>query len=290
MTDQAKKEWTKENVLMAIRECAQKLGHPPSLLELRQHSGVEERHIRKHFLRYQRALAECGMMREGPGYRVSEEALFKDWAELARRLGKVPNINEYDMYSRYSHRPLVSRFGNWRQVPMGMVALAEENGWEVEWKDVVDVARTYLRQAGEPARTSKRYSTQSEDGIFADRPTYGPPVVAVPLAHGPVNEAGVVFLFGMLAAQLGFVVTRIQTEFPDCEAMWEVKPGVWQRVRIEFEYESQNFVRHLHNAEDCDVIVCWQHNWENCPLRVVELRKALSNLQGILPQMDADKR
>jgi hypothetical protein len=293
MTREAKKEWTKENVLTAIRECAEKLGHPPSLLELRQHSGVEERHVRKHFLRYQRALAECGMMREGPGYRVSEEALFKDWAELARRLGKVPNINEYDMYSRYSHRPLVSRFGNWRQVPMGMVALAEENGWEVEWKDVVDVARAHLRQAGEPARMSKRYSTPNEDGIFADRPTYGPPLVAAPLAHGPMNEAGVVFLFGMLAAQLGFVVTRIQTEFPDCEAMWEVKPGVWQRVRVEFEYESQNFVRHLHNAEECDVIVCWLHNWEKCPIKVVELRKALNGQQvvkAVLPQICADER
>ena len=294
MTDRNKKDWTKENVLNAIRECAEKLGHPPSLLELRQHSGVEERHIRKHFLRYQRALAECGMMREGSGYRVPEEALFKDWAELARRLGKVPNINEYDMYSRYSHRPLVSRFGNWRQVPMGMVALAEENGLEVEWKDVVDVARAHLRQAGEPTRTSKRNSTPNEDGIFADRPTYGPPVIAVPLAHGPVNEAGVVFLFGMLAAQLGFVVTRIQAEFPDCEAMWEVKPGVWQRVRIEFEYESQNFVRHLHNAEECDLIICWVHNWKKCPIRVVELRKALSHQQaalsqGLLPQNCAEE-
>ncbi len=284
MTKQIKKDWSKENVLAAIRECAEKLGHPPSLMELRQHTGVEERHVRKHFLRYQRALAECGMMREGPGYRVAEEALFKDWAGLARRLGKVPNINEYDMYSRYSHRPLVNRFGNWRQVPMGMVALAEENGWEVEWKDVVDVAKAHLRQAGDPERTSKRYSTQNEDGIFSDRPTYGPPVVAMPLAHGPVNEAGVVFLFGMLAAQLGFVVTRIQPEFPDCEAMWEVKPGVWQRVRIEFEYESQNFVRHLHNAEECDVIVCWLHTWATCPIRVVELRKALNIQQTAVSQ------
>jgi hypothetical protein len=283
--NQAKTEWTKENVLIAITACAEKLGHAPSLPELRQHSGMEERHVRKHFLRYQRALAECGLMREGPGYRISEEALFRDWAELARRLEKVPNINEYDMYSRYSHRPMVSRFGNWRQVPMGMVALAEENGWEVEWKDVVDVARAHLREACEPERTSKRYSTQNENGIFTDRPTYGPPVIPVPLAHGPVNEAGVVFLFGMLAGKLGFVVTRIQTDFPDCEAMWEVSPGIWQRVRIEFEYESRNFVSHLHDAELCDLIVCWKHNWKDCPLRVIELQRSLGPemLQSCLP-------
>jgi Homing endonuclease associated repeat len=277
----AKKEWSKEAVLDAIRECAEKVGHPPSLAELRLHQGVEERHVRKHFLRYQRALAECGMMREGAGYRVPLEALFKDWADLTRRLGKVPNINEYDMYSRYSHRPLVNRFGNWRQVPMGMLGLAEENGWEVEWKDVVDVAREHLRRAGEPARTSKRHSTPNELGLFPDRPTYGPPVIRVPLAHGPANEAGVMLLFGAMAAGLGFVVTRVQTEFPDCEAMREMQPDVWQRVRIEFEYESRNFVRHLHNTQDCDVIVCWVHNWPECPLQVVELREKIADIAVI---------
>jgi len=276
---------SKEEVLRALQECEQELGHVPSLMELRTKKGIHERHIRKYFVNYTSALGECGMRREGPGYRISPEALFKDWAELARKLGKVPNINEYDMHSRYSHRPLVSRFGNWRQTQMGLLALAEENGWEVEWKDVVDVLRQHLEQTGGMEKTSKRVeSGRSANGIFTDRPIYGPPVIAVPLAHGPVNEAGVVFLFGMLAAQLGFVVTRIQTEFPDCEAMWEVQPGVWQRVRIEFEYESRNFVRHMHNAEECDLIVCWIHNWERCPLQVVELRKALSHQHAALSQ------
>jgi len=87
---------------------------------------------------------------------------------------------------------------------------------------------------------------------------------------------GVVFIFGFLAVKLGFVVTRIQPEFPDCEAMHEMQPGVWQRLRIEFEFESRNFVRHLHNLEDCDAIVCWIHNWPECPLQVVELKKVLS--------------
>jgi hypothetical protein len=26
----------------------------------------------------------------------------------------------------------------------------------------------------------------------------------------------------------------------------------------------------------CDLIVCWNHNWENCPLEVLELKKAIS--------------
>ena len=52
-----------------------------------------------------------------------------------------------------------------------------------------------------------------------------------------------------------------------------VGPGKCQRVRIEFEYESRNFLRHMHEASRCDVIVCWVHNWPECPLEVIELSK-----------------
>jgi hypothetical protein len=278
---------TKEEVLVAIRECAEKIGHAPSLTELRINTGVMERHVRKHFLTYKRALEECGMVREGAGFKVSPEALFKDWAELVRSTGKLPTLAEYDMHSKYSHRPLISRFGSWRQVPMGLLGLAEENGWEVEWKDVVDVLRERWRDAGMSVRTCKRQRlTPAEMGIFTDRPTYGAPVLQMPLAHGPTNELGVVFLFGFLALKLGFVVTRIQPEFPDCEAMLEVQPGIWQRVRVEFEKESRNFVRHLHNVKDADVIVCWEHNWPECPLKVVELKKILRlEAEAVLPKL-----
>ena len=58
--------------------------------------------------------------------------------------------------------------------------------------------------------------------ILRDRPMYGPVMRPCPLVCGPVNEAGVIFLFGVMAEKLGFVVLRIQTEFPDCEALRHV--------------------------------------------------------------------
>jgi len=72
------------------------------------------------------------------------------------------------------------------------------------------------------------------------------------------------------------MVMRLQAEFPDCEAMCEVEPGRWQRVRIEFEYESRNFLAHMHPVAGCDLIVCWNHNWKDCPLEVLELKRAIS--------------
>jgi hypothetical protein len=114
-----------------------------------------------------------------------------------------------------------------------------------------------------------------------------------PLAYAPVNELGVVFLFGWMAPQLGYVVHRIQPEFPDCEAMRLVGEDKCQLVKIEFEHESRNFLKHMHDVNGCDLIICWRHNWPECPLEVLELKKVLSLQQSanaFLPQICADER
>jgi hypothetical protein len=101
------------------------------------------------------------------------------------------------------------------------------------------------------------------------------------MLHAPINELGVVFLFGTQAARLGFMVTLIQAAFPDCEAFRVVAPGRLQRVKIEFEQESRNFLKHGHNVNDCDMIVCWEHNWPECPLEVIELKTVMRGLMEI---------
>lgn len=98
-----------------------------------------------------------------------------------------------------------------------------------------------------------------------------------------MNEQEVIFLFGTVAEQLGFMMTHLQAEFPDGEAMVEVEPGRWQRVRIEFEYGSRNFMRHNHDPQGCDLIVCWVHNWPDCPLDVIELRGVVGTKYGVRP-------
>jgi len=107
------------------------------------------------------------------------------------------------------------------------------------------------------------------------REIYGAPLGIAAMAHAPTNEAGVLFLFGAVAAGLGFRVERLQAAFPDGEAKREIRPGKWERVRIEFEFESRNFREHRHDPEGCDVIVCWRHNWADAPegLEIVELSR-----------------
>jgi hypothetical protein len=113
-----------------------------------------------------------------------------------------------------------------------------------------------------------------------DRPLLGPPTRPCGLAYEPVNEMGVMALFCMLSRQLGFVIESVQSAFPDCEAKMEVEPGRWQHFRIEFEYESRNFKDHRHDPEKCDLIVCWRHNWKDCPpnLQVLDLSKVMRQM------------
>lgn len=117
-----------------------------------------------------------------------------------------------------------------------------------------------------------------------DRPLLGAPTRLPSFPYEPVNEMGVMVLFSMLAQQLGFVIEAVQSGFPDCEAKIEVEPGCWQHFRIEFEYESRGFKLHGHDARQCDLIVCWRHNWKNCPphIQVLELSKIVAGLNGLM--------
>jgi hypothetical protein len=97
------------------------------------------------------------------------------------------------------------------------------------------------------------------------------------LVYSPVNEDGVVFLFGRVVDDLHMYIEEIKPGFPDCVARRFTGKG-WERTLIEFEYLSSNFKQHGHNAEDCDVIVCWEHDWKGCPLEVIELKTEIQNM------------
>lgn len=272
---------TKEEIISAIKECEARLGHVPSCAEL-QRAKVSKHSIQARFGTYTAALRACGMERSGAGHVVNDRALFLDWARLARKLGKTPSITEYELESQYSVRPLSRIYKSWKDVPAGMMEYAKKEKLDEEWNDVMNVTSAYVERKQGGGRTLvSTLGPTPKPRILTGEPIYGEPVQHPALNYAPTNESGVVFLFGVLAQELGFIVQRIQTEFPDCEAMRRLEPGKWQRVRIEFEYESRNFARHLHSAAGCDLIVCWRHNWLDCPLEVIELSREIGRSRVI---------
>lgn len=260
---------SKEEAMAAIVKCAKKLGRAPNLVELRKHTGLSKESLARRFGSYREALEACGLERKGLG-KVGMGRLFQDWAEIVRRLKKIPTRDEYAGQSKFSVRPLNRLFPSWSQVPEGMQRYARQYGLEESWKDVMELVE----------KTAGKRSKPKRPAVMADQPVYGVPISGWPLMFAPTNEAGVLFLFGAMAKQLGFLALRIQAGYPDCEAMRVVGEDRLQRVRIEIEHKSRNFLTHAHKPSGCELIVCWEHNWPECPLEVIELKSAVERLAG----------
>ena len=109
---------------------------------------------------------------------------------------------------------------------------------------------------------------------------YGDPIEFRSVRHAPVDIGGVIFLFGMVARELGFNVEAMSSGFPRCEAKRQIAPGKWARLRIDFELESRQFRDAGRNPAACDLIVCWRDTWPDRPaaLDVLALDRVLPTL------------
>jgi hypothetical protein len=111
---------------------------------------------------------------------------------------------------------------------------------------------------------------------------YGDPIEFRGVRHAPVDVGGVIFLFGMVARELGFNVEAMSSGFPRCEAKRQIAPGKWARLRIDFELESRQFRDAGRNPAACDLIVCWRDTWTDRPstLDVLALDRMLPTLSA----------
>jgi len=276
-SESASRKPTKEEIIAAIQACATKLGRVPSQDELKTETGIYGKIFARHFGNYTKALRASGFEGRGSGFMLPMDELFLEWAGIVRKIGETPSAADYILHSQHSLTPLRKRFRYWNDVPAGMVQYAVENGLEEQWGDVLEVARKYRREGRTGGWRRTLTALSSNPRILNDRPVYGAPFLRTALTFAPVNEMGVVFLFGAMAEKLGFIVTWIGTQYPDVEAFREVSPGRWQRVRVEIEFLSRNFLQHFHNPKECDLIVCWENNWPDCPLEVIALKECMES-------------
>lgn len=271
----------KKTILRALAATAKELGRTPSHAEFLRRAKVRKSAVRREFSKWNEAVRAAGLKPARIFRRLDKNQLLEDWGRTVRKLGRVPSRIGYSRAGRHDPVSLEVRFG-WEAVPQAFRNYAKG---KAEWNDVVaviDGCERERRALEGRMLVRERFLRKGRRAGLGGGIFYGNPMDFPCLRHEPVNEQGVVLLFGMLAHEIGYVVESVQMGFPDCEAKRKIGPGRWQRVRIEFEYESQGFRRHRHPAAGCDVIVCWRHNWEECPesLEVVELESVIRALAG----------
>jgi hypothetical protein len=295
----------KKQILNSIASVAKQLGRAPSHAEFFARAGNSRYAVSRFFRKWNDAVRAAGLKPRKPGrqLQVQDNELLRDWGETVRRKRAVPSRRAYLLEGKYDPRTLEKRFGGWSALPHAFRKFAKGKR---KWADVVALLPALrpqgprerpgnnLAHANLPHKNHSLALTINPQGCrpalrllprkvhhaaLKDRTTYGNPMDFRGLRHEPVNEQGVVFLFGMLAKELGYMVEAMQGRFPDCEAKRQIAPERWQRVHIEFEFESRNFRDHGHPASGCDVIVCWRHNWHDCPkhLEVVELSSVIKS-------------
>src|SRR5947209_14207358 len=117
---------TKEEIIKEIQECAKKLGRNPGLRELRKLTRISESSIFRLFGGFNKALVAAGLEPVGPGFEVGISKLLLDWAEVTRKLKKLPTTKEYTQGGRYSYAPFISRFSKWAAVKSAFRTFARQ--------------------------------------------------------------------------------------------------------------------------------------------------------------------
>lgn len=280
---------SRDSIIQTLQNVAERLGKTTlSKREVQPHLAPST--VNYHFGNLGTALKAAGLSiaAQDPSAiqerrRLDDEALFASLWEVEQKIGHAPSLSEYRSNGgTYSSKPFTDRFGKWAST------LQHYHKWKVDragssiHTSAASAAdeRNDGQRAGPPGPQPSSEPTQS--GIQTRKPPqlYGEPIEFRGLRHAPINEQGVVYLFGMVSRELGFSVEALQQGFPDCEGKYlhDKNRKLWAKARIEFEFRASNFREHSHDQTECDVIVCWENDWPDCPLRVVELKSEIMRL------------
>jgi Homing endonuclease associated repeat len=306
----------REQLIAKAREIADRLGRQTiSRSEFCRHTGISGYQIYEHFDSWKDLCEQAGLVPNAKNARLEDDQNFSAMRDTFVELGGIVTRTKFDKHFRYSVDVFQKRGLNWTSTLAAFRSWAERNDPAFPYLDDLPKQLERVRPLSEPDdRTACDNghvvsAWQSRGGRL-----FGELVNFRGLLHAPVNEQGVVFLFGMLAHEIGYVVEMVTTGFPDCEAKRRVGNGRWERTQIEqilqrfgrratfesgrhqevaasasliflrfaveFEFESRNFLSHGHDPSGCDLVVCWEHNWSECLIEVLELRSVIKRLSA----------
>ena len=85
----------RDEIIAAIKKCAERLGRAPSQAEFRRASKISWYQVYKHFRGMRQAVRAAGLVPGPRGSALDINALTLDWAGVVRKLGRLPSRAEY---------------------------------------------------------------------------------------------------------------------------------------------------------------------------------------------------
>ena len=241
-------EITRQTIIEAAKRAETEAGGPISRPDFERLTGISQYHIYRLFPEGGWSeVKRLGELQRHPkdNEQLSDDELLAEFHRVAAEMGQIPT------WTAFAHRASVSadvvrrRFGGLQGT------LKRYRTWLEEHSPSSPLLEQLQSKSKHELPAPPTIGTGVTSPAWAknDGPMFGPPIDFRGLRHAPINEQGVVFLFGMVSYELGFIVEAIHAAFPDCEAKRCVdrRNERWQRVRIEFEFYSSNFRDHGHD-------------------------------------------
>ena len=274
---------TRESIIEAIVKMAKDKGLSslPKKVFISE-SGISEYDLLKYFDTWNEAVVAAGLEAKDFAKPYEKEELLQNLKEVFEKSDGPCSRTKFNKISNISHDSYRRHFGSWQNALAEFRTWLENKGHNYPW--ITELPENIGNDTFVEQDSNESFPIDEEvkrQWISTTDNRYGSFLNFRGLLHAPINEQGVVFLFGMICFELGFIVEAVRSGFPDCEAKRRIdrKKDHWERVQIEFEYRSSNFREHGHNPSKCNLIVCWEHDWKECPIEVIELKKVITELE-----------
>ncbi len=268
----------REQLIELVREVADKLGTQKiTCADFCRETGLSANQVYVNFDGWRELCKLAGLEPNMQNVKLDDDKLFSAMRDAFVKLGGITTRTRFSRSFQYSVDVFKSRGLNWNATLVAFRQWCEH--YAPDFPYINDLPKELIpdtRLASSPPSFDERTEIKWEQTTGR---VYGDFLNFRGLQHSPVNEQGVVFLFGMIAHELGYVVESVQTGYPDCSAKRRVGKDRWERVSIEFEFKSRSFRDHGHDPKGCNVLVCWEHNYPGCPVEVLELREAIKSLK-----------
>lgn len=270
----------KEQIINELKRVAKLLGTDSfSQREFSNNSKISTTKVKYHFGSWGNGMKSANLIPLSRDERlkaqylkqtISDEDLLLDLIRLRNEFGENLTESLVNSNGKYSSQPYRKRWKNIKNAIQVAVNRFSDH--------IINDKKEFVEQHKTPQVKLVPNISRPREG--KKRRTIGEPISFRGLSHAPINEQGVVYLFGMVSNELGFQIETVRQAFPDCEGKrcYDKEKNLWEHVRIEFEYKSSNFKEHGHCEEECDLIVCWIHDWKDCPLEVLDLNETIKYL------------